>query len=189
MRINPLKIFFVIITLVALFLIYKEFFPPSLNQLENYLASQEWEKADVETRDLILKITKRKWFGEWLVYLKIEGDPIRNFPCGYLTSIDHLWVKYSRGHFGFSIQRQIFERIYTQIKPTFLEDLYDDLFKELGWDINKTAFQYTLRAPSGHLPSYEWMTQGITKPKIWRTDGIHLYNRLQACKAETKDVK
>jgi GUN4-like len=189
MRTKPLKIFFVIITLLTLFFIYKEFFPPSLNQLESYLVNQEWEKADGETRNLILKITKRKWFGEWLVYLKIEGDPIKNFPCGYLTSIDRLWVKYSGGRFGFSVQDRIIEKILAKTKPAFLEDSYDAFFKELGWEWHKDTFQYTLSAPPGHLPSYEWMTQGITKPKIWATDGIYLYERLQACKSEIKDVK
>ncbi|WP_425215197.1 GUN4 domain-containing protein [Tumidithrix helvetica] len=181
-----MKIFLAIAILIALLFAYSEFSPPSLNYLESYLMTQQWEKADSETRNLILKITKRKWFGEWLVYLKIEKDPIENFPCGYLMSIDRLWVNYSREHFGFSIQGRVFQKVFAKTKSGIQDDSYEEFFKELGWDIHKKVFQFNLNAPLGHLPSYEWMTEGITKPKIWRADGISLYTRLQFCQAENK---
>ncbi len=101
--------------------------------------------------------------------------------CGYITSIDRLWVDYSGGHFGFSVQDRIIDRVIAQTNPTFLEDSYDTFFKELGWERNKDVFNFTLSAPRGHLPSYLWMTEGVTKPKIWATDGIHLYHRLKVC--------
>ncbi|CCQ59603.1 GUN4 domain-containing protein, partial [Crocosphaera watsonii] len=31
-----------------------------------------------------------------------------NFPCEDLRIIDQLWVKYSNGQFGFSVQKQIY---------------------------------------------------------------------------------
>ncbi len=42
-----------------------------------------------------------------------ENDWIRekellNFPCTDLRTIDRLWVKYSKGHFGFSVQKEIY---------------------------------------------------------------------------------
>ncbi|HYX15858.1 MAG TPA: GUN4 domain-containing protein [Nostoc sp.] len=38
----------------------------------------------------------------WLDYKSIE-----NFPCTDLRTIDRLWVKYSNGHFCFSVQKRI----------------------------------------------------------------------------------
>ena len=39
-------------------------------------------------------------------YLDIED--VENFPCQDLGTIDKLWVKYSDGKFGFSVQKKIY---------------------------------------------------------------------------------
>ena len=36
---------------------------------------------------------------------------MKNFPSGILTQIDSLWVKYSKGYFGFSVQKHIWESL------------------------------------------------------------------------------
>jgi hypothetical protein len=42
-------------------------------------------------------------------YLDIES--IEKFPCTDLGTIDQLWVKYSYGRFGFSVQKRIWESV------------------------------------------------------------------------------
>jgi hypothetical protein len=37
-----------------------------------------------------------------------ELKQLLNFPCTDLRTIDGLWVKYSNGHFGFSVQKEIY---------------------------------------------------------------------------------
>lgn len=36
---------------------------------------------------------------------------INKFPCTDLLTIDNLWVKYSKGHFGFSVQKFIWQNV------------------------------------------------------------------------------
>lgn len=38
----------------------------------------------------------------------LDVEHIQNFPCQDLRNIDHLWVKYSEGRFGFSVQKKIY---------------------------------------------------------------------------------
>jgi serine/threonine protein kinase len=76
-------------------------FPSGIDysKLRELLAFKDWRAADRETAELILKIAGRKKEGSLTV------KNIEQFPCKDLRTIDQLWVKYSNGHFGFSIQK------------------------------------------------------------------------------------
>ncbi len=74
-----------------------------MRQLEDYLKNQQWQEADGETSRVMLQ-TVGKERDEHLTV----GD-IENFPCEDLRKIDQLWVKYSNGKFGFSVQKQIYQ--------------------------------------------------------------------------------
>ncbi|WP_442950015.1 GUN4 domain-containing protein [Nostoc sp.] len=41
--------------------------------------------------------------GDWFT-----SDELLNFPCTDLRTIDRLWVKYSNGHLGFSVHKEIY---------------------------------------------------------------------------------
>ncbi len=69
--------------------------------LRDLLAAGKWKDADEKTYYLVLKAANRKKEG-YLI-----GDDWLRFPCKDFRTIDQLWVKYSDGHFGFSIQKQI----------------------------------------------------------------------------------
>jgi hypothetical protein len=126
--------------------------------LITYLANGRWKEADQETDQLMLAIAgedavKRK-------YLKLEE--IRQFDCDALRMIDQLWVKFSGGKFGFSVQKQIW--IEVGGKLDFGEDVraaeqaYDKMSDRNGWRVNNQYVSYssiifdTVRAPVGHLP-------------------------------------
>jgi hypothetical protein len=71
--------------------------------LQQLLSAQNWQDADKETYAIMLKISER----ENVCWLD-DGD-IRKFPRYDLHIINQLWVKYSDGKFGFSIQKQILQ--------------------------------------------------------------------------------
>jgi predicted NACHT family NTPase len=70
-------------------------------QLETFLKNGQWREADQETTRLMLLIAKREDEG----YLDVES--IKKFPCEELRTIDKLWVDYSNGKFGFSVQKKV----------------------------------------------------------------------------------
>jgi serine/threonine protein kinase len=74
-------------------------------RLQNLLATGKWQEADKETAYAMLKVARRKQ-EEWLY-----PEDIKKFPCKDLQTIDRLWTNYSNGHFGFSIQQQIYQSL------------------------------------------------------------------------------
>ncbi|HHP7231143.1 MAG TPA: GUN4 domain-containing protein [Xenococcaceae cyanobacterium] len=128
------------------------------SRLENLLVAQKWRQADEETYDLILKITNRVKEG-WLDY---ESMP--KLPCEVLAEINQLWLKYSEGRFGFSVQKNIWQKLGGKIdyKTECL------LGKHLGWRdahgwLDSSHINYTLSAPVGHLPWNGHLPQGQLK--------------------------
>ncbi|MCG6134473.1 MAG: GUN4 domain-containing protein [Nostoc sp. LLA-1] len=75
--------------------------PEQYHQLAYYLAAGVWKEADEETLNIMLKVAGREIQGD------LDIDDIRQFPCEDLSIIDKLWVDYSNGHFGFSVQKKI----------------------------------------------------------------------------------
>jgi hypothetical protein len=71
-------------------------------QLEEYLSQEKWKEADDETYRLMITTVGKKT-GQWF-----EREDLLNFPCEELRTIDGLWVKYSQGRFGFSVQKEIY---------------------------------------------------------------------------------
>lgn len=113
-------------------------------QLQYLLADQQWQSADNMTRQIMLKVTG----------VDRQADPlmtkqqISNFPCKHLIKIDHLWVKYSENHFGFSVIKKIYDEV---------DQDYRQLSKLVGWYngdqwISYQAINFSINAPIGHLP-------------------------------------
>ncbi|MFM7368408.1 MAG: GUN4 domain-containing protein, partial [Sphaerospermopsis kisseleviana] len=73
------------------------------SKLRDLLKAGKWEEADDETLRVMLTVAKREKVG-WLDVKNID-----NFPCADLRTIDKLWVKYSNGRFGFSVQKRIYQ--------------------------------------------------------------------------------
>ncbi|WP_442935764.1 GUN4 domain-containing protein [Nostoc sp.] len=71
-------------------------------RLRDLLKAGKWKEADQETLAVMLKASGREREG-WLDFKSIE-----NFPCTDLRTIDQLWVEYSNGRFGFSVQKRIY---------------------------------------------------------------------------------
>ncbi|MDT9298439.1 MAG: GUN4 domain-containing protein, partial [Arthrospira platensis PCC 7345] len=71
-------------------------------ELNRLLKSGNWKAADEETAKMMWRVAGKTQAG----YL--DEDDIKNFPGEDLRIIDGLWVKHSNGHFGFSVQKQIY---------------------------------------------------------------------------------
>ena len=126
--------------------------PPRYTQLEKYLRTQNWRKADEETYMLMLT-TVGKIQGDWFI-----GKDLENFPCEDLQTIDQLWVKYSNGKWGFSIQNQIWEKCSS---PTdTINKKWIQFGDRIGWykvgqwvDYNQLSFDLTRQSPKGEFPA------------------------------------
>ena len=93
----------------------------------NYLAQAKWEEADKETRRVMLVVAKREMENS------LEVEDIDNFPCEDLRTIDHLWVKYSDGRFGFSVQKRIYQEFIENGYEYGSKDIWEAFGDKIGW--------------------------------------------------------
>ncbi len=119
------------------------------HQLEQLLKAGKWKEADQETANKMLEVAGRTKEG-WL-----WTEDIDNFPCEDLRTIDQLWVKYSNGRFGFSVQK----RIYQSLGGTGSYDpnVWKAFADQVGWRVNGEWLYYkdlkfNHTAKEAHLP-------------------------------------
>ncbi len=93
-------------------------------KLRDFLANGEWKEADEETALCMLQVA-----GEYLGYLSVEG--VDNFPCTDFRTIDQLWVKYSDGKFGFSVQKKIYKSLGGTKK--YDREVWEKFGEKVGW--------------------------------------------------------
>ncbi|MCZ8025330.1 MAG: GUN4 domain-containing protein, partial [Microcystis sp. LE19-10.1B] len=93
------------------------------SQLQDLLKKQQWQAADRQTTQLLLKILGRTYWNE------VYPQDIAQLPCSDLKKIDQLWLHYSHGHFGFSIQQAIFSSLGGLVDYETQKKLGD----RLGW--------------------------------------------------------
>ena len=116
-------------------------------RLRDLLKAGEWKEADNETFTVMLKAAGKE-SDDYLYSYDIE-----EFPCTDLRTIDQLWVKYSNGRFGFSVQKRVWESIGKD---------YEKFGDRVGW--RKRMFgtftckfyselAFSRGAPEGHLPA------------------------------------
>ena len=139
--------------------------------LRNLLAAKKWKEADEETAKVMCKVAGRE--EGWL-----DRESIEKFPCEDLRTIDQLWVKYSNGRFGFSVQK----RIYQSLGGTkeYDEEVWYKFCDRVGWrKNNEWLYYYDLtfseKAPPAHLPC------GGCGGVGW-LGGVGLFSRVETCR-------
>ena len=91
-------------------------------KLRDLLKAKKWKEANRETNRVMLKVASRESEGS----LRLED--VENFSCTDLGTIDKLWVKYSNGKYGISVQKQIYQsKIGTKGTMYNNEGLYSHL--------------------------------------------------------------
>jgi hypothetical protein len=153
-------------------------------ELEGFLAAAQWQKADEETVRMMLKVIAKKKFpnlsikqieedyyrmftklGSSLNRVSMSVEDIENLPSEDLRIIDQLWVKYSDGRFGFSVQK----RIYQSLGGTreYDEKIWGIFCDRVNWydenglrgrNISK-IIEYKYNAPVGHLPALSYYAE------------------------------
>ncbi|BAZ83114.1 GUN4 domain-containing protein [Sphaerospermopsis kisseleviana CS-549] len=129
--------------------------PVIFQNLEALLKAGKWRDADLETWNLMLKLTKREQEG----FLRIED--LKNFPRQELRKMDQLWVKYSNGKFGFSVQKQIWLELGGKLDGELDLDTFMKLGDRVGWRKNGdwlsySRYTFSTNALHGHLPRVDW---------------------------------
>ncbi len=131
---------------------------PRYTQLRDLLAAGNWKDADHETYLVMLKVVGRSR-GDW-----IRDEELLNFPCTDLRTIDSLWVKYSSGRFGFSVQKKIYLEVGGIPDGKFDREAWEKFGDRVGWRrvnnktwINNSQVTFDTTAPVGHLPCWMWV--------------------------------
>ena len=154
--------------------------------LHNYLQSGNWEYADKETYRVMLAVTKREIKGD------LDVKSIDSFPCRDLCTIDKLWVKYSNGKFGFSVQKRIYQGLggtrnydrkiwYAWADKVVWKTASSWLYTKRFYPAMN--FTYDMEAPEGHLPTPRVYQHWAST--IWFEEaakGLSLFSRVETCK-------
>ncbi len=116
--------------------------------LRDLLKAGNWKEADEETRRVMSAVAKKEKEG-WL-----DTKHIDNFPCEDLRTIDQLWVKYSSGKFGFSVQKKIYQGLGGTRE--YNSEIWRKFRDKVGWEKESIASYkdiiFDTKAPEGHLP-------------------------------------
>jgi hypothetical protein len=121
------------------------------SKLRDFLAAGNWRDADMETYRVMIQALGKKE-GDYF-----ESEELLNFPCTDLRTIDRLWVKYSNGHFGFSVQKEIYLSVGGKLDGKYDEEALKKFGDRVGWRVESKWILYTqatfdISCPSGHLP-------------------------------------
>jgi hypothetical protein len=136
-------------------------------QLSIYLDKENWKEADKETMQILLRIadttekrvrlqpTQRGW---------LTDENVKNIPIESLQKINNLWLAASDGKFGYSVQKKIWLDV-TQVESidhsqVSYNILFGDFADKVGWQVeghwllSYDSFDFSGRAPDGHLPTF-----------------------------------
>ncbi|WNZ28063.1 CHAT domain-containing protein (plasmid) [Leptolyngbya sp. NK1-12] len=136
-------------------------------QLEEYLRQEDWQQADEETAWLFYLVMVMQEYRNW-------KELFNNFPNTILNNIDQLWVVYSNGHFGFSIQKRIWEA-FGGASAAHNADTWEKFGEQVGWYAwNDWETYATLSfelesSPKGNLPAlpYTGCERGCEGIGMW----------------------
>ena len=113
--------------------------------LQSFLLEQQFEEADRYTSSMLRKLAGKAAEARGYVYFSEVAD----IPGLDLQTIDRLWIAYSQGKFGFTVQSRILGA---------LSGRFERLWPRIGWKKDGVwtryprAFTWSLEAPEGHMP-------------------------------------
>jgi len=149
--------------------------------LKALLSQQNYAAADQETWKLMLQATGTAEVGA------LDIQAIQTFPLMDLATLDFLWTELSGGHFGFSVQQHIYQRLGGTSRLDYA--VWQNFAQQVGWYEEEHWQQYdnlnfAINAPSGQLPACFadklnrlGMARGVCG--WWRLGFIALIRRLE----------
>ncbi|WP_190494012.1 GUN4 domain-containing protein [Phormidium sp. FACHB-1136] len=146
-------------------------------KLEELLKAGQWREADEETyRLMITNPAVGKEEGQWF-----DPKDLEEFPCEDLRILDQLWVKYSNGKFGFSVQKKIYVETGNPLDGKYHEDTWLKFADRVGWRKDGSYLSYKdLQANPSFSPTAEFPSwRGVWG---WRALWVLLFSRAETCK-------
>ncbi|MBD2691830.1 serine/threonine-protein kinase [Anabaena catenula] len=146
-------------------------------KLRDLLAQGKWREADEKTARVMLAVAKRENEG------CLDVKDIDHFPCEDLRTIDQLWVKYSDGKFGLSVQKRIYQSFGGTRECN--REIWKKFGDKVGWsgDTRWLAVEHiTLKAPEGHLPLILMARGFCMRWFMGEQERVVLFSRVETCK-------
>ncbi|MBK1988105.1 GUN4 domain-containing protein [Sphaerospermopsis aphanizomenoides BCCUSP55] len=133
--------------------------------LDELLQARKWQEADLETAKIIYLIAQKELpnTSPYKTYLQnhFDAEHIKVLPRKDLNNINKLWLKYSNGRFGFSVQKRIWKEIIGRHDRNYMTynkyEIKKNFADQVGWRnadecIYYSDIYYSNVAPPGHLP-------------------------------------
>lgn len=122
-------------------------------KLRDLLAAENWKDADMETYKVMIQVLGKK------KYDYFSSKELLNFPCTDLRTIDRLWVKYSDGRFGFSVQKEIYLSVGGKPDGKYNNEAWEKFGDRVGWRVESNWIDYDkvifdTAVPRGHFPLF-----------------------------------
>ena len=141
-------------------------------ELEAELKAQNWEEADLSTFVII---------GGYGYRPPIKS--LKNIPCRVLSDIDALWLRYSNGRFGMSVQKRIWVESGAKLNGKYPGDETWKKFSDrVGWRSNdrwdyyaETISKISSNSPRGMLPARY-------RSHLRTGDWLNLFPRVEFCR-------
>ena len=132
-------------------------------KLRDLLAAGRWKEADRETNRVILRASRSE-------SLQVRTNLVENFSCQDLRTIDKLWVKYSNGNFGLSVQKQIYQSLGGTKK--YDHQVWRKFGDKVGWRkwglwLDYNGLTFSKEHYRGHLPSVAGLASGLKRVDWW----------------------
>lgn len=124
--------------------------------LEYLLSQKHWEYADEETAKRLREAAGKN--------RNLHRSDFDYLPCEDLGIINNLWMKYSDGRFGLTVQKQIYLETGNKLGQYHIK-AFEHFGDEVGWRQNKQWLSYnnlsnTSFVPRGHFPLRECLWEG-----------------------------
>lgn len=136
-------------------------------KLRNLLAGGNFNSANQETESIMVEF----FFGESISSSQNYESRINNIACTDIRTLDELWLKYSSGRFGFSVQHEIYLETWRKCRNDTIEFAKSEriemnenkadveatikastpFYEKVRWRTND-SLNYSISAPRGHLP-------------------------------------
>ncbi len=136
--------------------------------LRDMMKAGKWREADEETLQLMLRAVGKSPTDI------IRSEDYRTFPCTDLQTIDRLWVTYSQGQFGLSVQKRIYVETGNPVDGQLLvrhRENYNQFAERVGWLLDGDIVDYKdldadpSISPTGELPGF--VSFGDTWNAFW----------------------
>jgi len=122
--------------------------------LDSLLKQDNLKEADEKTTEIMLYIARRRDDGYF------TAESLNKFSCSELKEIDNRWYNFSKGHFGFRVQKEIWQRNGSPTIGSPIE-MWRRFYIDVGWKTKESG----VKSGDGYL-SYDRLSEAW---KDWRS--------------------